>query len=92
MLHQIRNIDLKEFLKVVMLWGSSVKATYKFLKEEYILYFKPLILNQYLRAITLKKARDPYNKIIGFLGISDDTIEMLFITPKYFGQGIGATL
>jgi putative acetyltransferase len=51
--------------------------------------FKPLILNQYLKAVQLWCVRDSNQKILGFLGISEDNIEMLFIHPAARGMGIG---
>jgi putative acetyltransferase len=30
--------------------------------------------------------------VIGFIGVADKKIEMLFLDPKYFGQGLGKML
>jgi putative acetyltransferase len=93
---EIRNkidyIDKKEYKNVVELWESSVRATHHFLKEEDIEYFKPLILNTYLDAVELRCIRNNDKKIVGFLGIANQNLEMLFIHPEYRGKGIGKTL
>ena len=73
-------------------WEASVRATHHFLKEEDILYFRPLILNSYLDAVALRSAKDNQGKILGFLGVSENNLEMLFIHPDKSGMGIGSKL
>ena len=90
--YQIDQIDEKEYPEVVELWEASVRATHFFLKEEDILYFKPLILNEYLKSVQLKCVRDDNKKILGFIGTAERKIEMLFIHPDVIGQGIGKML
>ncbi|MDG4715065.1 GNAT family N-acetyltransferase [Winogradskyella marincola] len=87
----IDNIYKKEYKEVVELWEASVRATHHFLKEEDIEHFKPLILNTYLDAVELKCIRNN-RKIVGFLGVAGQTLEMLFIHPDSRGKGIGKTL
>lgn len=88
---KIDNINKNEYKEVVKLWEASVRATHDFLKEEDIEFFKPLILNTYLDAVQLKCIRIN-NKIIGFLGVADHNLEMLFIHPEFIGKRIGKTL
>ena len=90
--YQIDQIDEKEYPEVVELWEASVRATHFFLKEEDILYFKPLILNEYLKSVQLKCVRDDNKKILGFIGTAERKIQMLFIHPDVIGQGIGKML
>ncbi|MDY8135379.1 acetyltransferase [Aquimarina sp. 2201CG5-10] len=92
MKYQIDKIDKTEFSNVVNVWEASVRATHHFLKEEDIEYFKPLILNNYLDAVELRCVRNNKREIIGFLGVADQNLEMLFIHPDYRGQGIGKVL
>lgn len=88
-MHPITNDQYQE---VVDLWESSVRATHHFLKEEDILYFKPLILEQYLDAVELRCFKDREHKIIGFFGVAENSLEMLFVHPDHIGQGIGKAL
>jgi len=92
MTNKIDNIEKEEYKSVVELWESSVRATHHFLKEEDIEYFKPLILNTYLDAVELRCIRNNGEKIVGFLGVADQNLEMLFIHPEYRGKRIGKTL
>lgn len=90
--HRIDYIDKFEYKEVVNVWEASVRATHHFLKEEDIAYFKPLILNTYLDAVDLRSFRDENNVIIGFLGVADQNLEMLFIHPEHRGKRVGKTL
>jgi putative acetyltransferase len=89
---EIDNIDKNEYQEVVELWEASVRATHHFLKEDDIEYFKPLILNTYLDAVELRCIRNDKYEIVGFLGVAEQNLEMLFIHPEYRGKGIGKTL
>lgn len=51
-----------------------------------------LILNSYLDAVELKCIRNNDRKIVGFFGVADQNLEMLFIHPNFRGKGIGKTL
>jgi len=90
--HQIDFVRPFDYQEAVDLWEASVRATHHFLKEEDIQFFKPLILNEYLKAVDLRCIRDDNGKILGFLGVAGDSIEMLFIHPHSRGIGIGKQL
>lgn len=89
---KINIIHKIEYSEVVALWEASVRATHHFLKEEDIEFFKPLILNTYLDAVELRSIKNSKNKIVGFLGVAEGILEMLFIHPNYRGKGIGKML
>lgn len=90
--YTIDKIHESEYPEVVDVWEASVRATHDFLKEEDITYFKPLILNEYLKAVDLRCVRNHRHQIIGFLGVADKKIEMLFLHPDARGHGIGKML
>jgi putative acetyltransferase len=92
MKQKIDRIRKTEYPEVVQLWESSVRATHHFLKEEDIEYFKPLILNTYLDAVELRCMRNDENNILGFLGVAEQNLEMLFIGPEHRGKGVGKSL
>jgi len=85
-------VQKSEYPILVEVWEASVRATHEFLKEEDIRYFRPLILNTYLDAVELRCVRDNQRKILGFMGVSDNNLEMLFIHPNNRGMGIGRKL
>lgn len=90
--YQVEPVTPSDFDEIITVWEASVRATHHFLKEEDILYFKPLIRNEYLQAVNLFCIRNEQGHIAGFLGVSDDKVEMLFIDPVYRGKGIGKVL
>jgi len=92
MKYRIENIEKNEYSEVVEVWEASVRATHHFLKEEDIAYFKPLILNVYLDAVELRCVKNVNGVIIGFMGVADQNLEMLFIHPKERAKGIGRKL
>ncbi|ENX44657.1 GNAT family N-acetyltransferase [Acinetobacter sp. NIPH 2100] len=73
------------------IWEKSVRATHDFLPEAMIDQLKPLIMNEYFHHVELNKYVINH-EIVGFLGTSDDNIEMLFILPEYRRLGIGQAL
>ena len=87
MQYKIDKISKSEYQEVVDVWEASVRATHHFLNEADIEYFKPLILNTYLDAVELCCIRNN-DKIIGFVGVADQNLEMLFIHPEYRGKNI----
>jgi len=89
---KIDNVDPSDHIELIEIWEASVRATHDFLKEEDVLFLKPLILEQYFDAVDLRCAKDEFDKILGFIGVADGNIEMLFILPSYRGQGIGELL
>lgn len=78
--------------KLIEIWEASVRATHDFLAEEDLLELKPLILEQYFDAVDLQCAKNNDGEILGFCGVSDGSIQMLFISPNARGKGIGALL
>lgn len=74
------------------LWEASVRATHGFLEEEDIQFFKPLIRNQYLDAVSLFVIRGDEGQILAFMGIREDMLEMLFVHPKVQRMGLGRRL
>ncbi|MGG8495144.1 GNAT family N-acetyltransferase [Tenacibaculum sp. TC6] len=92
MKNEICNVSKENYVEIVELWEASVRATHHFLKEEDILYFKPLILNEYLDAVELRCIKNNNQQIVGFSGIHENSLEMLFIHPDYRGQKIGKKL
>ena len=89
---EIGKIDKSEFTEVVDVWEASVRATHHFLQEKDIEHFKRLILNQYLNAVELRCVRDDNRKILGFFGVAEQKLEMLFLHPKARGKGFGKKL
>lgn len=89
---QISMVGPNEYSDLLKIWESSVRATHHFLSEEDIQFYKSKMLSIFFPAVTLQCAKDAHGKICGFIGLSGENIEMLFISPEYRGMGIGCML
>ena len=85
----IENAEKTDHESLIEIWEASVRATHDFLKEEDIVTLKPLILEHYFDAVDLKCAKDRNGTILGFCGVHEGNIEMLFISPESRGSGVG---
>lgn len=88
----IENVEKSDHLKLLEIWEASVRATHDFLKEEDLQELKPLILEQYFDAVDLRCAKNSKGELLGFCGVHDGAIEMLFIAPDTRGKGVGSLL
>jgi len=81
-----------DYLELIAVWESSIRASHSFLSEEDIAFLKPLILEQYLDAVDLRIVKDEFDNVIGFIGIAEQNVEMLFVSAEHRHKGIGAIL
>ena len=81
-----------DYARLVQIWEDSVRATHHFLPDSYIDLLKNLVLTRYLDAVMLICTKDARQRINGFAGVSAGKVEMLFIDPRYRGQGLGRQL
>ena len=82
-----------EYDILLKIWEASVESTHHFLSETDIEDLKKIIREKEIFSlVNLTCVRDVNNTIIGFIGVAGDTIEMLFIDPRYMQQGVGKKL
>jgi putative acetyltransferase len=81
----------QHYKELIEVWEKSVRATHDFLSETDIQYYKPLILNQYFNNLRLFCIKSN-ERILGFIGLDDQLIQMLFIDPTARGLGLGKAL
>ena len=74
------------------IWLRSVRATHHFLQESDIEALLPQLRDIYLPAVELWVAVDAEDCPLGFIGLNENHVEMLFIEPDLRGKGIGRTL
>lgn len=77
---------------LITIWEASVRASHHFLQEADIAALRPLILEHYFDAVTLNCARVDNGVIVGFIGVAEGNIEMLFVDPGRQGGGVGRLL
>ncbi|WP_336778562.1 GNAT family N-acetyltransferase [Pantoea sp. USHLN256] len=81
-----------DFEAITAVWEASVRATHDFLQEADILALRPQVRMHYLPMVELRVYRDEQHTIVGFLGVAENRLEMLFVAPQAFGQGVGTQL
>lgn len=86
----IRTIKVTDYPRLIEIWESTVSNTHDFLKRNDFLYYKKLFPT-YFQHVTLFGFEKEGN-LIGFMGIAEGNLEMLFIDNKYRGIGVGKKL
>ena len=86
----IRKVKATDYLRLMEIWESAVLSTHDFLKEEDFLYYKEQ-LPVYFQHVTLF-GFEQEGILIGFMGIAEGNLEMLFVDDNYRGTGIGKRL
>lgn len=80
---------VKQLLNV---WESSVRATHLFLSGDEINRIKKYVPQALIHVPVLIVAENGNGNPVGFMGIADNMLEMLFLSDEYRGQGIGKQL
>lgn len=76
---------------VLRVWEASVLATHDFLSEDDFQHIKTLVqsIDFYDFKVFLAVSGA---QLLGFIGVLEDKVEMLFIEPTYTGFGLGKEL
>ena len=90
-IYELNKRDEDSIDKLYIVWEKSVRATHLFLSENDIVniakYVKQaLIVIKHLIVVSIN------NEFVGFMGIDDRKLEMLFLDPDAIGNGIGRKL
>ncbi|MEW6989771.1 GNAT family N-acetyltransferase [Colwelliaceae bacterium 6441] len=88
----IENVSPEQYGELLAVWENSVRATHDFISDDDIEFFKPIIMQQAFPAVTLRCIKNSAGDILGFLGVYEQKIEMLFILNEARGKGIGKML
>ena len=77
--------------QLVGLWDRSVRVSHGFLTESDIARLRPVVWRAVQEIPVLTVAIDG-KEIGGFMGVAEQKIEMLFVSPEYIGKGVGGRL
>lgn len=77
--------------EILSVWEQSVKATHHFLMESDFEQYKKILQNFDLKDLDVF-CLEENEKVVGFIGIHSEKIEMLFLNPDYIGKGLGRQL
>ncbi|WP_455592403.1 GNAT family N-acetyltransferase [Bacteroides sp.] len=86
----IRKIEVTDYPRLMEIWESAVLHTHDFLKEEDFLYYKKQ-LPVYFQYVTLIGFEQD-GVLVGFMGVAEGNLEMLFVDNDCRGAGIGKRL
>ena len=94
---RMKIIEVKERTAVLVeqllkVWESSVKATHLFLSDDEISNIKQYVPQALNSVPVLAVAENEAGKPVGFMGVADKTLEMLFVSNENRGQGFGKQL
>ena len=90
--HETFLADPSDRPRLVEIWEASVRATHHFLKEEDIQFFLPMVCDDFIPQLEVYGVRNREDVIMGFIGLTANKVEMLFLHPEYAGCGLGAFL
>ncbi|RQM63333.1 GNAT family N-acetyltransferase [Aeromonas hydrophila] len=88
----VENVLPEDYAELLNVWENSVRATHDFITEADIEFFKPIILEQAFPNVTLRCVKNEIGSIIGFVGVHESKVEMLFISDSARGKGVGKVL
>ncbi len=96
-MNTIKIIDRQErsdtlIAKLIKVWEDSVRKTHLFLSEDAISEIKEFVPEALREVKQLVVVVNDLEEPIGFMGVQDNSIEMLFISPDQRGKGIGKEL
>ncbi|MDR6293960.1 putative acetyltransferase [Inquilinus ginsengisoli] len=88
----IRAGRLDDNPELLDIWLRAVRATHHFLTEDDIQVFVPLLRDHYLAMAELWVAAGAGDAPVGFMGLAEAKVEMLFVDPDRHGLGTGRAL
>lgn len=77
--------------QVLMVWEASVRATHHFLEPTDIAFYKAIVETIDFSQFDVRLALSG-DKVLGFLGVAENKLEMLFLDPTCIGKGVGKAL
>lgn len=78
--------------QLLSIWEQAVRATHLFLTPQDIEDLRPLVLQGIAAIPHLLAVTDQDGQPLGFMGVHEQKLEMLFVDPAVRGQGIGRSL
>ena len=82
---------LTEYPELVEIWRSAVRATHDFLGESDFERIEANLSSAYFPAVSLLVA-DTDEGPVGFAGVAEECLEMLFVADAARGHGVGTAL
>lgn len=91
-MQRIVKCQTEDYVELSAIWERSVRATHDFLDEAAIVEIKAALIPDYFPNVELYAVANNEDSLVGFIGLRDDMIEMLFIDSDCRGHGYGSML
>ena len=91
-IYQVENRTQSLIDQLVVAWEGSVRATHLFLSDKEVLDIKEYVPQALAGVQYLYVAENDEGVPLGFMGIQDRKLEMLFIDASQRGTGVGKLL
>ncbi|NUY80557.1 GNAT family N-acetyltransferase [Flavobacterium sp. MAH-1] len=89
----VQNAVEADYPELFAVWENSVKATHDFLSPDDFEFFREMVrTGDVFRSVPILKSVRQNGRIIAFLGVFDENLEMLFIHDDFRGKGVGKFL
>lgn len=89
---RIRKAQPEDQSALFSIWEQSVRASHDFLSEQDIQSLMPIVRDQALPNLEVWVLCDAASAPIGFIGLDDNKLEALFISPTSFRKGGGKVM
>ena len=80
-----------DYNRLLVIWESAVKATHDFLDNDDFVYYQSR-MTYYFGMVDIYVYKNENGEIIGFIGVADSMVEMLFVDASFRGCGVGRKL
>ncbi|MDE6859843.1 MAG: GNAT family N-acetyltransferase [Duncaniella sp.] len=90
-MNKIVKCNEDDYVTLAEIWERSVRATHKFLDETSISEIKEALIPVYFPNVDIYAVSDKVS-LVGFIGLHEDKIEMLFIDSDNLRHGYGSML
>ena len=82
----------QDYERMLNVWVASVRSSHDFLTDAQIAALKPHVPEAFRKADRIDGIRNSAGEVIGFVGVTGDELDMLFVDPPAQGLGIGTAL
>lgn len=89
MKYEIVPADQTNFPRLLEIWEASVRATHDFLCVEDIEMLRPFVKQGLQAVVFLDCVKNEQGDVLGFMGVTERKIEMLFLSPEVRCNGMG---
>ena len=90
-MNDIQKVSKQDYQQLVDLWEKASRKSHSFLDENEITLDKSRLITDYFPTMALYKI-EKEERIVAFIGLCQEWIEMLFVDPDYQKKGIGKKL